>query len=140
MQCGGSKIASEVYLAFQNIDEAFPGSFMEDRVEIYKNLQEKPDGLTDYRRGLYGARVSLEIFEFRDPALSSAFWLKKKNFVLSADPVLFREKSTTEHRLDYETPEGYAGKIWTQKSFVMAAEADSPSTLKQFLYAAGLKQ
>ncbi len=140
MQCGGSKIASEVSLAFQNIDEAFPGSFMADRVEIYKNLNEKPEGLTDYRRGLYAARVSLEIFEFRDPALSAAFWLKKKNSVLSADPVMFREKNTTEHRLDYETPEGFAGKIWTQKSFVIAAEADSSSTLKQFLDSAGMKQ
>lgn len=153
--CGKAKIFTEIDYSFDNIEDIFPGKFKSENVSLraaqpsyYKRLQA-----SDYRAGIYGKLVSLEVWEHESDAMAKNNYgrvvAREKADRQSSLRVTesgekrpgfnsMSESKTSESRFDYTDHDGMAGMVWTNKSFLFHVTALNEDVLRDFLTQAGL--
>ena len=133
--CSKSKIFTEIDFSFKSLDDIYPLKFVGLDAEIRKSIPGYRKGLQceDYRLGGFGAKASLEVCQCSDSGNCKKNWdylVEQKREEKLTD---FSEVSGNEWRFDYVEESGIAGLIWTNKSFLFQAEAESEKLLRSFL-------
>lgn len=131
--CSKSRIFTDVTVEVKSLDELFPAEFYGERVELTRDKRERSFAAKEHILGIYGSRVSLEVWDFSDSAKAKEIWenlVKEKRLEKLKS---FTVDKTTENRFDYETEENFSGIIFTNKGFLFAVEAASPKILSQFI-------
>ena len=130
--CGGKKISTDFEYNISSIEDLIPRKYNQMTVRIFDDnrLLENAD---EYKRGIYGSDISIEIWKFETAASSSAGYFRLTEEIDKKAMSDFNETISGQHLFLYTAKDKISGRIWSNKNWLFKIVAENNNLLEKFL-------